>query len=732
VSNDSVEKDREGPRTALTALAGWVVRNRRVVLIAWAVVFVAGSFAAARLSSRLSYNFATPGQPAYQTALRIEQHWGNGGQSAPAVVVVTVPAGRQVADDRSAIETAFTTLARDDPSIRVVDLANAGTLRFVTANGRSTWAYLFTPPATSLNATGPATTARQQLARLLPADTVTLTGVDQLQAGSTSHGPGVLVETMIGGAGALAILLFVFGSFLALLPLVVAAVAIVSTFLILLGLSYVTQVSFVVEFLVSLVGLGVGIDYSLLLVTRWREERARGLSNVAAVTAATDRAGRAVALSGLTVAIGLLALVVLPVPLLRSTGLGGMLIPLVSVSVVLTLMPALLATVGERMDRSHRDESRPSRPWQAWAQAVVHRPWLAAGAAVVVLGVAVFPAFGIQVGQTSAAAQARSGPAHETYASLLAGGVPAGVLTPIEVLTTAAAAPRVAAGLDRVAGVAGATLPTGRAGIRHGLADVLAIPERETVNSVSLAAVRAVEATYSGRPGVLGVSGLGASDQGSAAAIYGQAPVMLAIIALLTLILLTWAFRSLLLAAKAVVLNLVSLAATIGVLTWFWQSGHGSQAIFGIPATGAITFWVPISVFAFLFGLSMDYEVFILVRIREEYDRTGSTSQAVVGGLARTGRLVTSAALILFLAFASLASAPLTDIKVLATGLGIGILLDATVVRALLVPALVTLFGRANWWLPPALARRWAPPASASASASPPAAAPAAASAGPT
>ena len=174
----------------------------------------------------------------------------------------------------------------------------------------------------------------------------------------------------------------------------------------------------------------------------------------------------------------------------------------------------------------------------------------------------------------------------------------------------------------------------------------------------------------------------------------------------LTFLLLARAFRSVVLAAKAVLLNLLSLAATFGLLTWFWQEGHGSQAIFGIPATGAITFWVPLMVFAFLFGLSMDYEVFILTRVREEYDRTGSTNEAVVEGLGRTGRLVTCAALILFLAFMSLASAPDTDIKVLATGLGAGIVLDATLVRAFLVPALVALLGRWNWWMPDPLTAR--------------------------
>jgi len=149
-----------------------------------------------------------------------------------------------------------------------------------------------------------------------------------------------------------------------------------------------------------------------------------------------------------------------------------------------------------------------------------------------------------------------------------------------------------------------------------------------------------------------------------------------------------------------VLLNLASVGATYGILVLVWQHGHGSQAIWGLPATGAITNWVPLIAFAFLFGLSMDYEVFILTRIREEHDKSGSTTAAVVGGMGRTGRLVTGAALILFFAFAALSTAPETDVKVMATALGAGILLDATVVRALLVPALVALFGRWNWWLP--------------------------------
>jgi len=201
------------------------------------------------------------------------------------------------------------------------------------------------------------------------------------------------------------------------------------------------------------------------------------------------------------------------------------------------------------------------------------------------------------------------------------------------------------------------------------------------------------------------VGGIVAQNQDFVSAVYGSFPLMAALIAAITLVLLARAFRSLLLPLKAVLLNMLSVACAWGALTLVWQRGIGSDAIWGITASGSIPSWMPVVIFAFLFGLSMDYEVFILARMREEYDRTGSTSAAVVRGIGRTGRLVTSAALILFLAFAALASGPGTDIKVLATGLGFGILLDATLVRSVLVPSLVSLFGSWNWKLPDSVAR---------------------------
>lgn len=679
----------------LARLARAVTRRRRLVIVAWVALFLIGGVAAGRITNRLSYNFATPGQPAYIASSQILAHFGNGGQQAPAILAIS-PVTRA---NEASVTHALAAVAPSFPALRVVDQADAPRLDLLRHSTEAV--YLFTPPPTSLAPSTLPEAFAHALAARLPGLRVGLTGDSQLASAGTTSGLGVLAETVVAGIGALAVLVFVFGSLLAIVPVIVAGVAILVTFLILLGLSYVTQISFVVEFLVSLIGLGIAIDYSLLIVTRWREERGRGADNESAIATAMTTAGRSVVLSGVTVGIGLVALIVLPVPLLRSTGIGGVLIPVVSIAVVLTLLPALLASIGRRLDWPHRPP-RPdgSRSWRAIGTWVTRRPWpslLVAGALVVVFAL---PVFGIRLGQNQAASESSKSQAAQVYRGLLRAGYPQGILTPMEVLSGPSNATEVASALRHTPGIVAAGLPDGASGTRRGLSDVVAIPTTETVNSAAFAPVHAVLRLAHRDPEILGVAGLGPNDLDFSRAIYGRTPLMLAIIGLITFALLALALRSIVLGIKAVVINLLSLGATFGILTWFWQEGHLSKPIFGIPATGAITFWIPISIFAFLYGLSMDYEVFILTRIREEYDRTQATSEAIVNGLARTGRLVTSAALILFLAFASLASAPLTDLRVLATGLGIGILVDATLIRGVLVPALIRLFGRVNWWFP--------------------------------
>ncbi|HET6916905.1 MAG TPA: MMPL family transporter, partial [Acidimicrobiales bacterium] len=579
---------------------------------------------------------------------------------------------------------------------------------FRTKDGRTAYAMVFFRFRHNLTDKLPTDAIHSALTSAAPAGAVVgVTGDDVLATGNSSGGgPGVLAETFLGAVGALAVLAFVFASLLAFLPLVVAAASILTTFILLLPLTYLTHVSFIVEFLVALIGLGVAIDYSLIFVTRWREERDHGRDNHDAVVTAMETAGRAVVFSGFTVAIGLLALVVLPVPFMRSIGMGGALIPLASVFTTLTLTPAILGGIGPRVDWPKiRHENRASRSWSAWARGVVRHRIAAGGIALLALGLLFASFLGIKIGVASSASLAKSGPAYEALHSLEAGGMPTGMLTPMEILVDSSSVPSVVSAVRQVSGVESVATATGPGETAGGHSIVVAIPARETVNPSTVGVVRHVKAVTKDIPGVIGVAGAGADQIDFSHAVYGNFPYMLALIAVLTFILLARAFRSVLLPLKAVLLNLVTLAATLGFMVLFWQYGHGSVAIFGIHPTGAVTFWVPMMVFAFLFGLSMDYEVFILSRIREEYDRTGSTDNAVVEGIGRTGRLVTSAALILFLAFVSLASGPGTDLKTFATALGFGILLDATIVRSMLVPALVSLFGQWNWWMPNGLAR---------------------------
>ncbi len=690
-------------------LSEFVVHHRLLVGLFWLVAFLAGAATAGTTTERLTFDFSLPGQPGYEAEARLLAAYGNGGTNAPVLPVVTVPAGQTVQQRAGDVAAVFEAVRTQFPQTRVLDLATTQDQVFVSEDGRTTFGLVFTP--TPVGFVPGIETEIVPFLEQQAASTgleIGVTGYNLLAQGGETEGPSVLIETLFGAAGALVVLVFVFASFLALVPLLVAAVSILSTFLVLLAMTYVIDVSFVVQFLVSLIGLGVAIDYSLLVVTRWREERDRGRSNEAAIHEAMRTAGHAVVASAFTVAISLLALVAIPVPFLRSFGLGGLLIPAVSTAVTLTLLPALLSKVGPRVDYPRiRHEVTASRPWSAWSRLVVRRRWPAAILALLVLGALCLPLGQLKIGASRTDSLAASGPAYETLQLLRAGGVPGGALTPLEVLVQgdgAAAGAEQAADRSRsVEGVAAAF--TGAPNQVGGSAIASVIPVTETVDTGEARVVDLVRAAAGDVPGFAGVAGQGALVLDYLTAVYQPFPYVLALIALVTFVLLVRAFRSLLLPLKAVLLNVLSVAATFGGVVLFWQLGYGSEQVFGIQATGAITFFLPILIFAFLFGLSMDYEVFILARMREEYDTTHSTSGAIVEGLGRTGRLVTSAALILFLSFLALASAPSTDIKVLGTALGFGILLDATIVRALLVPALVSLLGQYNWWLPAGIAR---------------------------
>ena len=686
----------------MLAMSKFVLRHKLAVAVFWLVVLVAGGAASAKLGSRLSGQFALPGAASYQANQQILRLYGNGGNGYPEVAVVRLPPGQAAGrpEGRLALGRAFAAVARI-PGLRVADYASTGDRAFLGSDGRTSFGLVFTPFAGELS---PPSLGPEIIAAMTPAlpagSGVRVTGMNELTSGGQANqGFGVLAETLLAGAAALAVLAFVFGSALALMPLLMAAVAIPGCFLAIFGLTEITSVSVIVQYLVALIGLGVAIDYSLLLVTRWRQELAAGHGSDEAVHRAMATAGRSVAYSGATVAIGLLSLIVLPVPALLSIGIGGMLVPAVSVAVTLTLLPVLLATAGGWMDWPRRPAGA-GRAWTTWARLVVRHKWAATLVALGVLGVLGVAAFGMKVGEPAASALGTTTPAAQTLRGLERAGVPAGVLDPIEILAPVGTDP--AALVQRLAalpGVRTTTAPAGPAWRRGGTALVSVQPAAEPSSAAGRTTLARVRQVAASEPGVL-VGGPGAALLDENHAFYGRFPLLIGVLAAVTLILLARAFGSLLLPLKAVLLNLASVGATYGVIVLIWQHGHGSHAIWGVPATGAITNWVPLIAFAFLFGLSMDYEVFILTRIREERDRTGSTDAGIVEGIGRTGRLVTGAALIMFFAFAALSTGPETDLKVAATAFGAGIVLDATIVRGLLVPALVAVFGKWNWWLP--------------------------------
>jgi putative drug exporter of the RND superfamily len=690
-----------------------VLHHKRLVAVGWILLTLVGIFAAGPASSALDQRFSVPGREGWEASQEIQQLYGNGGETLPLVPVVELKQGETVTSPgvRDQLRKLEDTARKAVPDSRVAGFGSTGDRTFVSRDGRTAFVYVF--PPRSDDPFGNNTDRQRALRDAVQGQTiagapVNLTGYDALydSSGEGDDGPGVLLEAVIGGVGALIVLLFVFGSALAFVPLAMAISSVLVSFLLLWGLTALTEISPIVQFLVALIGLGVSIDYALLIVMRWREERERGVEGDEAVINAMGTAGRAVVFSGTTVAIGLLALVVLPLPFLRSMGYGGLLIPLVATACAITLLPVILASVGPRLDRRRwRRADNSNRFWQRWAEVVVRRRVPVALVACAILGVLLASATNLHMGNADPDTIAKTGAAKDGLHALDRSGIGKGAIAPVETLVPEGDAAKVAAAQARVDGVHGAAAPDAPDWRKDGKAIVVASPVHGDESQAGRDAVQDARDAAHAASANARVGGSGPLNADFIDAVYGSFPLLIAILSVLTFLLLARAFRSLLLPLKAIVLNVLSIGAAWGIMEIVWQQGHGSEEIWGIAATGSISSWIPFIVFAFLYGLSMDYEVFILARVREEYDITKDTNEAVIYGLSRTGRLVTSAALILFLAFGALASGPETDVKVLATGLAAGILLDATVVRAMLVPALVSMFGKWNWWLPPSVAR---------------------------
>src|SRR5215203_2767259 len=689
----------------LGRLAHFTTRYRWPVIAVWIVLTLFGGYAAGQLSSRWYQSLAVPGEPAYEASQRTFEALGVGVRSPNTVVFHSADAD---VSKSPAVRAAMARVVKASPGALTSSYFSTGNRMYVSKDGHTTFMQVYLPGRAGLDVKSGAEKIRSTAATGLPAGiSVDVTGRDALGEASTegsSAGSSILLEALIGGLGALIILLFVFGTLPAVLtPLVVAVASILNTFSLVWALTYIIDVSIIVQFLIALVGLGVAIDYALLMIFRFRDELREGNDVESALVETMTHAGHAVIVSGTTVAVGLLSMIVLPLPLLRGMGIGGMLIPVVSVLTTLTLLPAMLAVLGARinrfrvMPRRFIDSGHPEDgAWGRWARFVLRRPVAVAAVGLVI--VAAFACLGTQLNPTEAELKnfPGSGSAIAARDQLAAAGISPGVMKPLNVLVeNGGDAAQIAAKLRSVPGVVGATAPPGWQSGRTSLVEAFATTDGAAPGIQ--ATIDRAKASIAGTDGT--VTGVAATYRDFLDALFGSFPYALGLVLLLTLILLTRAFRSIVLAVKAVVLNLVSLAAAFGIVVLVFQQGHGSS-LWDVQASGAITAYIPVMIFAFLFGLSMDYEVFMLSRMREAYDETGDTKRSIELGLARTGKLVTSGAAVLAFAFLVLSSSPGYEIKPFAIGLAAGIIFDATVIRALLVPSLMALFGRWNWWMP--------------------------------
>ena len=501
------------------------------------------------------------------------------------------------------------------------------------------------------------------------------------------------------------------------LPLAMALVSVTGTLLALFAVAQVTDVSIYSINLTTALGLGLAIDYSLFIVSRFREELAAGRSSDDAVVRAVETAGRTVGFSALIVAASLSALLVFPLYFLRSFAYAGIAVVLSAAAGALLTLPALLAVLGPRINAwsFRRQAAAPGGTgnergfWHRLAGAVMRRPVLVATGVIVLLLVLGSPFLRVNPGLPSyeslpesnearqvaeALATQFDGNQSEQFAVVLPGTDAAGA----DAEVVAAFADRVSA----VGGVADVTVGSADAGSWLTVVPSVALVSSEGEDLVH--DIRDIDAPFA-----FGVEGDAADLVDTKAAIYDRLPLALTIIGITTFVLLFAVFGSLLVPVKAIVLDLLSLTATFGAMVWIFQEGHLS-GVLDFSATGQLDVAMPILMFCIAFGLSMDYEVFLLSRIKEEHDRTGDNTEAVAAGLASTGRLITAAALVLAITFAAFVTSGMSFMKLMGLGLALAIVMDATIVRALLVPAVMRLAGEANWWAPGPLRRlqrRW-------------------------
>ena len=522
-------------------------------------------------------------------------------------------------------------------------------------------------------------------------------------------------ELAFGLPAALIVLVLVFGAvFAGLVPVLMAILSIIVA----LGLVAVISLEFSLSiFIVNMLtgmGLALGIDYSLFVVSRYREERGHGLAKESAIARTGATASRAVLFSGSTFVIALLGMFIVPTSIMRSLALGAILVGIVSVAAALTLLPALLSIVGDRVNSMRvpylgrnlgRADTAEGRFWKRIVDAVLRRPALSLVLSVGAMLLLAAPIFGLHIGANGVSTLPSSLPSKQGYV-LLQRAFPVQNPEPVRVVAVGGDPARVHRDLVQLNRRLAAEGSFGAGAIQSRRAvALLTSPVRgDPVGGAAVKAVRDLRANvipsiFAGSGAKVYVGGVTAENVDYFDAVTSPTPYVLLFVLGLSFILLTIAFRSIVVALVSVLLNLLSVGAAYGLLTLVFLDGHGA-GLFGFQHTHVIDAWVPLFLFSVLFGLSMDYQVFLMSRIKERYDASGSTHDAVVGGVATTARIITGAALIIVVVFAGFAAGKLVMFQQMGFGVAIALLLDATVIRSVVLPSSLALLDRRSWYLP--------------------------------
>jgi len=745
-----------------------IYRRRRLVLViagigvAFAAIWGTGVFAALQTAG----GFGAPGSQSQQEADLAARTFGRGSGD-----VVVLYSSRTMTAASPAFRSAVTSALAGLPHSRAESYATYWSTRspqFVSANGRQTYAVVQLTGGTDAARIASFNAIKGQLA--VPGLTTQIGGfipteaaINKQVTGDIGRAEGLSMPVL------LVLLLVIFGSLAAAsLPLAIGGIAILGSFTALRLLTLATPVSIYSINITTILGLGLAIDYGLFMVGRFREELHKQDSVEDALARTVATAGRTIAVSGLTVAVALASLMLFPEVFLRSMGYGGVATVLVDMIAAMTVLPALLAVLGPKVNalriRRSVHQRRPQEATGGWyrlAHSVMRRPFAYLAVIIVLLLTLGAPFLRVAWGGTDARVlPATAAPRVVTEA--LNRDFPGNATSPIESLVTfggpVAGSPARGAGPGGSASLRRGAGPGGSASLRRGAGPGGSASLRRGAGPGGSASLRraAELASYvsalSRIPGVTGAQVTGVkgdiarvdlryrSDPMSAAArgivsqaravtlpvgvhalIGGQTaqladelaslaavlPWMALVMAAATFVLLFLAFGSVVLPVKAITMNVLSLSATFGVVVWIFQQGHLS-GLLGFTPTGTLDPAMPILMLAIIFGLSMDYEVFLLSRIRERYDLTGDNTAAVASGLQRTGGVITSAALLLVIVIGAFSASGITFIKLLGVGMIVALIVDATIVRILLVPATMRLLGRANWWAPGPLRRLYA------------------------